>query len=490
METSTNNTSSKESSPDSENKINISGSVPKPGNETEDIFIPGAEVDEKLLRNSRISQNLIIWTTIFIYPLFSGLDYLYISHLWIEFLLLRLILLGAVFLLFEIVKKAKRHITLPIHLLLAGITLQMIFFSLNAPLMAHYFYMVLLSVSSIFILAVMVWRPHHSVIQVILSILSYFMILILFTESPLMDYLESGGFFYIGVTMLSAFVSALRFEYQGKNVKFELYQEKYREILQKEIRNIIIQRDNINVSKHNLEDLNIEKNRFLNVANHGVKNPLTRIFGYLQIISMEFDDLPDKFKVYLDYIEDSAHEINEVMDRYVNLQAFNKEPVMKMTAIDILPLLKLEFKKFSQEASDRNISIILDMPDEPVEILGDELSLKQIFSNLIKYSIRLSSNNGEMKVVVEKELRTVRIHITQSKSRININQLNELFDSLELITKEQKNAMPGQGLGLSLARVLTHNLKGHLYYSANPHSGIYFMVEYPLLEYTEPVENE
>jgi len=290
--------------------------------------------------------------------------------------------------------------------------------------------------------------------------------------------------------MLSAFVSALRFEYQGKNVKFELYQEKYREILQKEIRNIIIQRDNINVSKHNLEDLNIEKNRFLNVANHGVKNPLTRIFGYLQIISIEFDDLPDKFKVYLDYIEDSAHEINEVMDRYVNLQAFNKEPVMKMTAIDILPLLKLEFKKFSQEASDRNISIILDMPDEPVEILGDELSLKQIFSNLIKYSIRLSSNNGEMKVVVEKELRTVRIHITQSKSRININQLNELFDSLELITKEQKNAMPGQGLGLSLARVLTHNLKGHLYYSANPHSGIYFMVEYPLLEYTEPVENE
>jgi len=81
MENSTNNTSSKESSPDSENKINISGSVPKPGNETEDIFIPGAEVDEKLLRNSRISQNLIIWTK-YLYTPFLVVLITYISVIY------------------------------------------------------------------------------------------------------------------------------------------------------------------------------------------------------------------------------------------------------------------------------------------------------------------------------------------------------------------------------------------------------------------------
>lgn len=471
-------------------KKNLSNPSFRSGNETDDILISGAEIDDKLLRNSRISQNLIVWTTIFVYPLFSGLDYLYINHLWIEFLLLRFILLGAVFLLFELVKNSKLINSLPIHLLLAGITLQMIFFSLSAPLIAHYFYMVLLSVSSVFILAVMVWRPQHAVAQVLFSIISYFAILLFFTESPLIEYFESGGFFYIGAMMLSAFISALRFEYQGKNIKVELYQEKFRENLQIEIRNIISQRDNLSTTKLSLEDLNIEKNRFLNVANHGVKNPLTRIFGFLQIIEIEFSDLPEQLRQYLDYIEDSAHEINEVMDRYVNLKAFNKEPVMKLEAIDILPLIRKELKKFIYEAHDRNIVLNVKMPDEPVEILGDLLSLKQIFSNLIKYSIRLSANNGELKVIVEKELKTVRIHITQSKINITIDQLNDLFDSLESITKEKRTAMPGQGLGLSLAKVLTHNLNGHLYYSANPHSGLYFMVEYPLLEYFEPVENE
>lgn len=475
---------------DAEIKENLSGHNSGLGNESDDIFISGAEVDDKLLRNSRISQNLIVWTTIFIYPLFSGLDFLYINHLWIEFLLLRFILLGAVFLFFELVKNSKLINSLPIHVLLAGITLQMIFFSLSAPLIAHYFYMVLLAVSSVFILAVMVWRPQHSVFQVLFSIISYFVILLFFTEAPLLEYFESGGFFYIGAMMLSAFISALRFEYQGKNIKVELYQEKFRETLQKEIRNIVMQRDKISTSKLSLEDLNIEKNRFLNVANHGVKNPLTRIFGYLQIIAIEFNDLPDKLRQYLDHIEDSAHEINDVMDRYVNLKAFNKEPVMKLEAIDIIPLIRNELKKFIHEAHDRNIVLNIEMPKEPVEILGDLLSLKQIFSNLTKYSIRLSSNNGELKVIVEKELKKVRIHITQSKINITIDQLNELFDSLESITEEKRTAMPGQGLGLSLAKVLTHNLSGHLYYSANPHSGLYFMVEFPLLEYFEPVENE
>tara|TARA_R100001143_G_scaffold63603_2_gene73683 strand:+ start:14296 stop:15759 length:1464 start_codon:yes stop_codon:yes gene_type:complete len=485
MKNSTNNNIS--DSMESE-KLNSFSTIP--GEDSDDILISGAEVDDKLLRNSRISQNLIVWTTIFIYPLFSGLDFLYINHLWIEFLLLRFILLGAVFLLFEFVKKSNLIISLPIHILLGGITLQMIFFSLYAPLIAHYFYMVLLSVSSVFILAVMVWRPQHSVFQVLFSIISYIVILLFFTESPLIEYLESGGFFYIGVMMLSAFISALRFEYQGKNVKFELYQEKYREILQKEIRNIIIQRDKLSTSKHSLEDLNIEKNRFLNVANHGVKNPLTRIFGFLQIISIEFSDLPDKLRQYLDYIEDSAHEINEVMDRYVNLKAFNKEPIMKLEAIDILPIIKNEYKKFSFEAHDRNIDLNIELPKEPVEILGDLFSLKQIFSNLIKYSIKLAANNGELKIIVEKELKKVRIHITQSRININIEQLDDLFDSLESITKEKRTAMPGQGLGLSLAKVLTHNLNGNLYYSANPHSGLYFMVEYPLQEYFEQIENE
>ncbi|TVQ65765.1 MAG: hypothetical protein EA360_08150 [Balneolaceae bacterium] len=466
----------------------LKGLLFNPSRDSDTILVTGKEIDGKLGRDSRISQNFIVWTTLFIYPLFSGLDYLYINHLWFEFLLLRIILLGVIFLSFEFSRKSKKFSSLPVHLMMGGVTLQMIIFSIYAPLFAHYFYLVLLSVSSVFVMAVMVWRSQHAIFQVIGAIVAYLILVSLLSETALAEHLESGGLFYMGVMVLSAFISALRYEFQGKNARIEIYQEKYREILQKEIRNIMVQRDELNTSLLSMEDLNIEKNRFINVASHGIKNPLSRIFGFLQLISIEFENLPKLAREYLEYIEDSAHEINEVLDRYVNLKAFNKEPAMKMEAVDLLPVLQKAYSKISHEADGRNISMNLEIPDEPVEILSDKLSLQQIFSSLFKYAIRLSSNNSEMKVVVETERGNVRIHITQTKSRIDIHRLNELFDALETLTKKKENAMGGQGLGLSLARVLTHKMNGHLYYSANPHSGIYFLVEFPLAEYIESEE--
>lgn len=466
----------------------LKGLLFNPSRDSDTIIVSGNEIDEKLGRDSRISQNFIVWTTLFVYPLFSGLDYLYINHLWFEFLLLRIILLGVLFLSFELTRKKSAYPSLPVHLMMGGVTLQMITFSIYAPLFAHYFYLILLSVSSIFVMAVMVWRPQHAIIQVIGSILAYLLLVILLSDTTLSEHLETGGIFYMGVMILSAFISALRYEFQGKNARIEIYQEKYREILQKEIRNIMIQRDELNTSLLSMEDLNVEKNRFINVASHGIKNPLTRIFGFLQLISIEIENLPKVAREYLNYIEDSAHEINEVLDRYVNLKAFNKEPTMRMEAVDLVPVLRKSYEKMAHEATGRNISMNLEISDDKILILSDILSLQQILSSLIKYAIRLSSNNSEMKVSVEKERETVRVHITQTKSRIDIHRLNELFDALETLTKKKENAMGGQGLGLSLARVLTHKLKGHLYYSANPHSGIYFLVEFPLMEYIESEE--
>lgn len=480
-------TSTEKTSHKTDDYTSIKGLKTNQTGDDETIRVSNEEISEKLWRDSRISQNFIVWTSFFIYPLFSALDFLYINHLWVEFLLFRFVLLAGLFVIFEIAGKKKATPALPIHLLMGGVTIQMIIFSVYAPLFAHYYYLTLLSVSTVFVMAVMIWQPAHSVGQVIFSVLVYFTAIILVSENTIDEYLQSGGIFYIGVIVLSAFISALRFEYQGKNARIEIYQEKYKEILQKEIRNIIIQRDDLASSKLSLEDMNVEKNRFINVASHSIKNPLTRIFGFLQIIPLEFTELPKELTDYLEIVEDSAHEINEVLDRYVNLKTFNKEPVMKLEPIDIIDIIQKSLRKFQSETVDRNISVKTEIHDSPVQILGDSLSLKQVLSSLIKYSIRLSYNNSEMKIITETEMGNVRVHITQSRTSIDIDRLNELFDSLEHLTKQQQNAMGGQGLGLSLAKVLTHNMNGHLYYSANPHSGIYFMLEFPLLEFQEPL---
>lgn len=461
-----------------------------PAQDADSIPIKKSEIDEKLRRDSTISQNFIVWTTLFVYPLFSALDFLFVNHLWIEFLLLRVILLGVLFLTYELNNRYRKFPELPAHVMLGGVAIQMIFFSIYVPLFAHYYYLILLSVATVFVMSVMVWRPQHAIGQVIGGSVAYLVLISLMGESGIPEYFEGGGFFYLGVLVLSAFVSALRHEFQGKNARIEIYQEKYREILQSEIRNIMVQRDELNRSLSSLEDLNIDKNRFLNVASHGIKNPLSRIFGFLQLIEIEFDGLPEPLTEYLKYIEDSTHEINEVLDRYVNLKAFSKELVMKLEPMDIIPIIKSAYIKNAKEAEGRNIRMSFEAPEVPVEVLSDQLSLKQIMESLLKYSLRLASNNSIMKVIAEKKTSVVQLHITQTKSRVDIDRLNELFNSLETTTRDRQNAMGGQGLGLSLARILTHRLNGNLYYSANPHSGIYFMVEFPLKEYTETEETE
>lgn len=171
---------------------------------------------------------------------------------------------------------------------------------------------------------------------------------------------------------------------------------------------------------------------------HEIRNPMTTVRGFLQLLSKKEECQP--FKGYLDLMIEELDRANSILSEFLALarnKKMDKKPHNLNAIIEVIyPLLRAD-------ALIAEKSILLDLQPIP-ELVLDESEMRQLILNLVRNGLEAMQPGGEIRIRTFADTETVTLAVEDEGSGIAPAILNRLGTPF-LTSKDN-----GTGLGLAI----------------------------------------
>ncbi|MGG3283118.1 ATP-binding protein [Paenibacillus solani] len=204
---------------------------------------------------------------------------------------------------------------------------------------------------------------------------------------------------------------------------------------------------------------------------HEVRNPLTTVLGFLQLIkSGTFSQ--EKTERFLDISMDEIRRTEQILSEYL---AISKPHLPFQQRIELTTETKSVVELMTSYANMSNVTLSADYPESPVYISGSPAELKQLLVNFIKNAIEACKDvdNGMVNITVHEETDQVTVEIKDNGVGMTPEQLSRL-GSIYYSTK-----MNGTGLGLTFSYQAIQAMNGSVSVRSSPRSGTVFLITLP-----------
>ncbi len=188
---------------------------------------------------------------------------------------------------------------------------------------------------------------------------------------------------------------------------------------------------------------------------HEVRNPMTSIRGFLQMLSHDLLDKGwEKQKGYTDLALLEIDRVNELLNQLLLL---SKPVEFVLEDVDVNELVKEVAKLHESDAFIYQIQVNYRLAAVP-KVKMDENMFKQVLTNLIRNAIEAMEDSGEMTLSTryEADKDKVVIEVTDTGPGVPSYLNDRIFDAF-FTTKEH-----GTGLGLAICQRIVHEFGGHI----------------------------
>ncbi len=206
------------------------------------------------------------------------------------------------------------------------------------------------------------------------------------------------------------------------------------------------------------EQASLAKTSFLSNMSHEIRTPITAILGMNEMILRE--SVNPKILEYSENIRQAGVSllgiISDILD-FSKIEAGKMEltPVkysLKKQIADIYNLIR-----FRAEAKALSLDFSID-PNIPDLLIGDELRIKQVVTNLMSNAVKYTEKGSIcLKVsMLKKEEDVVELKITIEDTGIGIRkeEMDELLSPFERLDISRNRSIEGTGLGLAITAQL------------------------------------
>ena len=233
-------------------------------------------------------------------------------------------------------------------------------------------------------------------------------------------------------------------------------------LLDKDIEKMTIEINNL-IDLHalsNIEKKSAERELKQAIANisHDLRTPLTSILGYIKLIEKpEVTD--EERKEYLAIAKDRAKRLQILLNDFFELSVIESvDYSLKLGKLGLNSIVEEIVINLYDKFNEQQIVPSIKIPQEQVNIIGDESAIKRVIENLVINAIRYSDGN----VSITLERNNTKINLTISNDVKDITEKDvELFFN-RFYTADQTRSGKGTGLGLSIAKALMDKMNGKL----------------------------
>jgi len=442
------------------------------------VQITKEEFAKEINRKSWYQTNNIIWTVIFIYPLFSIIDFIFANSIWLQFFIVRIITDLIILGLYSLFQRKAYNYRLLLHISFFLISITSALLCNIVDIQQLNIYYLLFAAIVLFFNLQAFWEPINSVIEALLALLLLAIFFNLFSQYTLDLVITNGGQFFFIIALISCLVPGARYKIIERDVRSQILIEKSNEQLKGQNHDINEKNNIIDAQYEQLRKLDNQKNSFINIAGHDLKNLVGSIIMSNNMLKEDDYRLSEDQKELVGYISESSEKMQYLLNKLMDVKEI-ESPEMKfnLQVFDINAEVLHVFKGLTETAQMKNIHLVDNILKLPLNVNLDRVFVGQVFQNLLSNAIKFSQTNNNISVATNLQRQKFVFEIIDEGIPIGQEELDMMFNKLKTLSEASDHIESRLGLGLSIAKLMTQEMGGELMYRSND-NGNYFRVEF------------
>jgi signal transduction histidine kinase len=223
------------------------------------------------------------------------------------------------------------------------------------------------------------------------------------------------------------------------------------------------------------------KDEFVATVSHELRTPLTSIIGYLELVlAGEAGSLTEEQKQFLEVVDRNAGRLlGLVGDLLFVAQVEGGLLALERRPVDLQRVVSDAVAAARPLAEEKELDLRVDA-DAIDELWGDEQRLAQVLDNLVGNAIKFTPAGGRVCLRVRADESRAVIEVEDTGIGIPEGERERLFERFFRTSLAQEQAIPGSGLGLSVARMIVQGHGGRIDVESTEGEGSTFRVELPI----------
>ena len=239
--------------------------------------------------------------------------------------------------------------------------------------------------------------------------------------------------------------------------------------------------DTINAMLGRLESAFTRITRFTSDASHELRTPITVIRTTSEVI-LERDRSTEQYKEMVGQILREAESTSALIEQLLTLARADADTEqLSLERTDLRALVEELAPGSNAIASNLNINWLVDMPDEPVVVLGDRSHLRRLLLILIDNACRYTDRGGSVRLKLAARGNQAIFEVTDTGIGIPSDELTQIFDRFYRASNARFFEPDGNGLGLSIAYWIATAHHGTLTAQSTVGSGTSMSVNLPMV---------
>jgi signal transduction histidine kinase len=243
----------------------------------------------------------------------------------------------------------------------------------------------------------------------------------------------------------------------------------------------IISRYELKSLKEKMEKRNAEKDELIRIVSHDMRNPLTGIIGFSELMQQETGN--DEHREMLEYIETAGESMLNIVNVLLNSEYIRNEAfIINKREANASELTQNVIDLHTPFALMKNLDMDVQMEEDIICNLDAE-KWKQIVGNLLNNAIKFSHPDDQIKLSLTTFIKRkpfLLLKITDKGIGISDEMIQNLFSGKDSIRREGTNGEESTGLGMYIVKKYVSLMGGTISISSTQGSGTQVTVQIPV----------
>ena len=220
---------------------------------------------------------------------------------------------------------------------------------------------------------------------------------------------------------------------------------------------------------------------FINNMTHELKTPISTIsLSSDVLLSAKIIEQPERFKKYAEIIKSENRRLKTLADRVLQIGSIdNHEISLKKDGINLHKLITNVVNGFEVILNNHNGKITMNLNATNSMIVGDEVHLTNVFSNLIDNAIKYCTQEPNIAIETKNEQNKFIIEFIDNGIGIKREYQKYVFDKFYRVHTGDRHDVKGFGLGLHYVSAILKAHKGTISIYSKLNEGSTFSLAIP-----------
>jgi two-component system sensor histidine kinase TctE len=205
------------------------------------------------------------------------------------------------------------------------------------------------------------------------------------------------------------------------------------------------------------------RRRFVDDASHQLRTPLTTLATQVTFAQRESD--PDSQRQALEKIRMQLDETIRQTNQMLSLARADSAPPRRQP-FDAAALAESLVRQWWEQAREHGVDLGLDVPDQPIAMVGEPDLLREALANLLHNAIRHAGKGCQVTLKVRGDTAgAVQVNVTDDGPGLPPDELPLVG---ERFFRGRASVLPGSGLGLAIVRTVVLRHGGQMLVGTGP----------------------